>query len=198
MKFIKYLLILIVVAAVIFFGSGLLRPNQSYSSEITVEKSVEEAWAVMEDDSKTNQWLKSIKDTKHVSGKKGKVGGVTEYTFTDGEEESKVLETITSVVPNEHIAMDFVMPDVMTMDYKIEISEQDGKTHIKSSTVAEGTGLFMQSLFSFMGSSLKAQEDENLNNLKLVIDNNTTDYFPAPEPVEEVEAEEVEVVGNEG
>ncbi|MGB0851245.1 MAG: SRPBCC family protein [Bacteroidia bacterium] len=196
MKFIKYLLILVVVAVVVFIGSGLLRPSQTYSSEITVEKSIEEAWAVMQDDSKTSQWLKSITDVKHVSGDKGKVGGVTEYTFTDDGQESKVLETITSVVPNEHIAMDFVMPDVMTMDYKMEISEKDGKTHIKSSTIAEGTGLFMQSMFSFMGSSLKAQEDENMNNLKEVIDNNTTDYFPVPEPIEEVEV--VEVVGNEG
>jgi hypothetical protein len=87
--------------------------------------------------------------------------------------------------------MDFDMPDVMTMDYKMEISEADGKTKISSSTIAKGTGLFMQSMFSFMGGSMQAQEDENLNNLKTVIEANDTDYFPAPEPIEEIEVVEM-------
>ena len=82
MKYVKYLLIITVVLAVIFFGSGLLRPSQSYGSEITVNKPLKEAWAVMQDESKTSQWLKSIVKSEHISGEKGTVGAVTEYTLT--------------------------------------------------------------------------------------------------------------------
>ena len=37
-----------------------------------------------------------------------------------------------------------------------------------------------KSILSFMTKSMKAQEEENLKNLKNVIDNNTKNYFPAP------------------
>mgnify|MGYP001582062936 CR=1 FL=1 len=190
MKFIKYLLIFLVVAAVIFFGSGILRPQQNYSSEITVDKPLKEAWAVMQDENKTTQWLKSITDVKHISGENGTVGAVTEYIFNENGQESKVLETITSVNPYEQVKMDFDMKDVMTMDFTIDFSEVDGKTTIRSSTIAKGTGLFMQSMFSFMGGSMQAQEDENMGNLKTLIEANTTDYYPTPESAMDLEVTE--------
>ena len=64
---------------------------------------------------------------------------------------------------------------------------KDGKAVIISSTIVEGQGVFMRSLVSFMKSAMQAQEDENMNNLKKLIEANTTDYFPAPvvEAVEE-------------
>ena len=98
-----------------------------------------------------------------------------------------MIETVTSITPNEQVKMDFVMEGVMTMDYTIDFSENDGKTTIKSSTIAKGEGLFMRSIFSFMEGSMQAQEDENMNNLKTLIEENTTNYFPATKPPTEIE-----------
>lgn len=72
------------------------------------------------------------------------------------------------------------MEGVMEMDYKMDSSIKDGKTHIKSSTITKGTGMFMRSMVSFMTNAMQAQEDENMNNLKQLIEENTTDYFRAP------------------
>ena len=180
MKYLKYLLGLIALLLVIFIGKGILTPAISYSSEIIVDKSIKEAWAVMNDESKVSQWLKGITNMEHVSGEKGAVGAVTKYTFNEDGQESIVFETIKSIRPDDHIAMDFVVEDVMSMDYKVNFVEKAGKTHIKSSTVTKGIGLFMQSMVSFMESSMQAQEDENMNNLKKLIEENTTNYFPAP------------------
>ena len=191
MKFLKYLLIIIAVLAIVFFGYGLLNPSQTYSSEITVNKPLKEAWAIMQDESKTQEWLKFITKMEHISGEKGKVGAVTEYTFLENGQESKIRETITSITPNEQITMDFVAEGVMTMDYTLNIKEDGGETRISSSTITKGEGLFMQSMFAFMGGSLQAQEDENMNNLKTVIESNTTDYFPVA-PIEDIVEEEVE------
>ena len=70
------------------------------------------------------------------------------------------------------------MEDAMNMDYRVDFNEKDGRTHIKSSTIAEGQGLFMKSMLSFMTGTMQTQEDENMNNLKKVIEENTTNYFP--------------------
>ena len=66
------------------------------------------------------------------------------------------------------------------MDYQVDFTEKDGKTHIKSSTVTKGVGMFMRSMVSFMKNSMQDQEDENMNNLKKLIEENTTNYFPSP------------------
>ena len=180
MKYLKYLLGIIALLGVLFIAKGFITPSISYTSEIVVNKPATEAWAVMNDESKTSQWLKGIKKQEHVSGQKGEVGGVTKYTFEENGQESIVVETIKALRPNEHIAMDFVMEGVMEMDYKMDSSKKDGKTHIKSTTVTKGIGMFMRSMVSFMTGTMQSQEDENMNNLKKLIEENTTDYFPAP------------------
>lgn len=189
MKYLKYLLGIILLLVVIFFGRGFLTPSFSYTSEFIVDKPIKEAWAVMGDESKVSQWLKGITSIEHVSGEKYTVGAVTKYTFSENGQESTVVETIKSVKPNEHIAMDFVMEGAMDMDYKVDFAVKDGKTHVKSSTTAKGSGIFMRSMLSFMQGTMKAQEDENLGNLKKLIEENKTNYFPAPvvETIEEVE-----------
>ncbi|MEL7425179.1 MAG: SRPBCC family protein [Bacteroidota bacterium] len=198
MKYLKYLLGVIALLAVLFFGRGLLTPNVSYSSEVTVDKPLAEAWAVANDETKTKEWLKGLTKVEHVSGEKGAVGSVTQYTFDQNGQESVILETLKEIRLNEHVAMDFLMEGVMAMDYQMDYSEADGKTLIKSSTVAEGLGLFMRSMFAWTKGSMVAQEDENLGNLKNVIESNTTDYFPAPEPEPMVEAAEAVDAAAEG
>ncbi len=189
MKILKYFLGFLALLALIFFGRGLLTPNVSYSSEITVNKPIKEAWAVMNDESKLDQWLKGMTKMEHISGTKSTVGAVTEYTYSENGQESVIRETITSISPNEHIAMDFLMEGVMEMDYRVDFSEKDGKTSIKSATTTTGLGIMMKSLVSFMKGSMQTQEDVNMNNLKVLIEGNTTDYFPVvvEEPVLEGE-----------
>ena len=189
MKYLKYLLGIIAVLAVLFFGNGFITPSVSYDCEITVDKPIKEAWAVMNDESKVTEWLKDITDMEHISGEKGTVGAVTKYTFNDGNQESVIFETMKAIRPNEHVAMNFNMEGVMDMEYQMNFTEKDGKTHIKSSTVNKGLGMLMRSMMSFIKSSMIEQEDENLSNLKKLIEENTTNYFPEPvvETVEEVQ-----------
>ena len=189
MKYLKYLLGIIALLTVLFIGNGFITPSVAYDSEIVVDKPIKEAWAVMNDESKVTLWLKDITNMEHVSGEKGTVGAVTKYTFNDGSQESVIFETIKAIRPNEYVAMNFVMEGVMDMEYEMNFSEKDEKTHIKSSTVNKGVSMFMRSMVSFMKGSMQAQEDENLSNLKKVIEENTTNYFPEPvvESVEEMQ-----------
>ena len=97
-------------------------------------------------------------------------------------------ETITAITPNEHMAMTFTM-DFMDMDYEMHLTDEDGKTRIKSNSNTTGNGIMAKSILSFMKSAMKKQEDTNMNNLKTVIENNTKNYFPEPEQVVTSEAE---------
>ncbi|MFD2564617.1 SRPBCC family protein [Aquimarina rubra] len=180
MKYLKYLLFLIIVLALIFFGKGMLTPSVSYESEIVVNKPANEAWAVMSDESNLPKWIEGYKRTELVSGTANTVGAISNVYVEDNGQEMMMEETITALKPNEHMAMTFTM-DFMDMDYEILFKENDGKTNISSKSTTMGNGIFSKSLISFMKGFMKEQEDKNLSNLKRVIEENTKNYFPEPE-----------------
>lgn len=175
MKYLKYLLGLIVLVAIIFFGKGLLTPSISYENEIVVNKSAAESWAVMSDESKLSQWIKEVKKIELVSGTANTVGAVSNVYVDEGGQEMVMKETITKLTPNELMAMTFTM-DFMDMEYEMHMKEEGGKTTITSKSTTTGNGIFAKSMLSFMGGSMKAQEDNNLSNLKKLIEENTTVY----------------------
>ena len=172
-----YLLGLIFLLAIIFFGRGMMTPEVAYTSEVTVDKPAKEVWAVMNDASKLPQWIEGFKRTELVSGTANTVGAVSHNYIDNGGEEMMMTETITDIQPMKKIAMDFSM-DMMDMEYEMNLTEKDGKTIVRSETITKGNGLFLQSLFSFSKSGMQAQEDKNMASLKKLVEENTTNYFP--------------------
>ncbi|WP_369999998.1 SRPBCC family protein [Winogradskyella sp.] len=186
MKILKYIAIVIAILILGFLLLGLLKPEVSYDSEIVVNKPLTEAWAVTQDEAKMADWLPGFQKVEHVSGTPGEVGAVSDvYFITDGEE-MVIRETITKIVPNETIEMTFTS-DFMDMDYKLNMTQMDGKTKITSNTTTVGNGILAKSMMALAGSSIKAQEETNLENLKKAIEQNTKDYFPVEQTMKEDE-----------
>ncbi len=177
MKYLKYTLYALLLLAVLFIVKGFLTPSIYYESEIIVNKPVNESWAVMSDDTNLPKWIKGLKKIELINGTANTVGAISKIYVEDNGQEMIMEEIITAVTPNEHLAMTFTM-DFMDMDYEILFKEKDGKTSIKSKSTTTGNGIIAKSMISFMTSSMQAQEDENLNNLKKLIEENTKDYFP--------------------
>lgn len=175
MKYLKYLLGFILLIAIIFFGKGLLTPSIYYESEIVVNKSAEESWAVMSDETKLSQWIKEVTKIELISGTANTVGAVSKIYVEDGGQEMVMEETVKAVKPNELLSMSFTM-DFMDMDYEMHLKEKEGKTTIITKSTTTGNGLFAKSMVSFMTSSMETQENENLINLKTLIEANTTEY----------------------
>lgn len=180
MKYLKYLLYLIIVLALVFFGKGLLTPSVYYESEVIINKSAKESWAVMSDESNLSKWIKGIKKIELISGTNNTVGAVSKIYIEENGEEMVMEETVTALKLNEHLAMSFTM-DFMNMDYEIFLKEENGKTIINSKSTTVGNGIFAKSMISFMTSAMKTQEDKNLINLKKLVEENTTNYFPVNE-----------------
>ncbi len=177
MKYLKYFLGLILILMLIFFGLGLLTPSIYYESEVVVNKSAKEAWAVMNDEKNLPNWIKGFKRTELISGTANTVGSVSNVYVEENGQEMIMKETIKDVVPNELLSMVFTM-DIMNMDYDMVFAQEGEQTTITSKSTTKGNGLFAKSIVYFMAGTMKAQEDENLNNLKKIIEENTVDYFP--------------------
>ena len=177
MKILKYTLILIGVLIVGFLLMGVVKPQVSYDCEISVDKPVQESWAVIQDEEKLSDWLTGFKRIEHVSGTPGTEGAVADVYFDNNGQEMAIRETITSLVPDESISMSYTS-DFMNMDYNLSMEDVEGGTKINTNTVAKGNGMFARSMMALMAGSIKAQETMNLENLKQTIEKNEKNYFP--------------------
>jgi len=179
MKFLKYLLILILLLVIVFFAKGFLTPSIQYDSTVTVNKSAKEAWAVMSDEANLPKWIEGFKRSELTSGHANTVGAKSNIYVDQGGQEMVMEETVTAIKENEHLGMTFTM-DMMNMDYDMHFEEKDGKTTITSKSKTTGNGLVNKSMVSFMSGMMKSQEDKNLKSLKKLVDENTKDYFSSP------------------
>ncbi len=202
MKVLKFLLLTIVILVLAFFAVGMIHPEVEYGSEIIVNKPIEEAWAVAEDESKYPLWLDGFKSMELIEGEYGTVGSKYKIIVNpgDGQQDFEMVETVISKEELDHINMHFDS-EMMDFEQLITYSETDEGVSIKTESKVIGKGIFLRSTFALMEmltGSFTKQEAKNQNALKKVIEENTTDYFPVEqEPViEEVgdESTEDEVV----
>ncbi|WP_299682125.1 SRPBCC family protein [uncultured Dokdonia sp.] len=174
MKYLKYLLILILILGIVFIAKGLLTPSISYENEITVNASAKESWSVMNNETNLPKWIKGFKKIEPVSGTPNTVGAVSKVYIEEQGEEMTMEETITAVKENELMAMTFTM-DFMNMDYEMSFKEKDGQTVISSKSTTTGNGIMAKSMVSFMKGAMSEQEDKNLMNLKNLIEGNSSE-----------------------
>ncbi len=190
MKILKISLGVIAALVAIFFLLGVFTPKVSYSTEVEVNKSLNESWAVFMDESKASQWVEGLEGMELLSGTKNEVGATSKITIVQNGETMEMTEEVMAIKEMEQYALKFEM-DVMTNQVDIKFAAKDDNTTIiTTNAIAEGKGMFMRSMFALMKGAFKDQNDKMYNRLKEEIEANTTDYFP--EPVLEAAADAVE------
>ena len=179
MKIIKYILLLFVILSFLFLIIGFIKPSVSYGHEITVNKPIKEAWAVQQDEKRLGEWLEGFKSIDLISGEKGAVGSKYKVVVNPGEgqEDFEMIETIESKKEFDHMKLSFDS-NMMLFDQTTTFTETNGKTTIKTDSNVKGKGMMMRSMFALMGmmGSFEAQEVKNIEALKKVIEENTTNY----------------------
>jgi hypothetical protein len=165
-----------------------MKPSVSYGHEITVNKPIKEAWAVSQDDSKYDQWLDGFKSIDLISGDKGTVGSKYKVVVSPGEGQPdfEMIETIASIEEFDHVKLDFDS-DFMDFEQTISFKETDGMTTVTTDSKVIGKNIMSRSMFAIMellGGTFTAQETKNIDALKKVMEENTTDYYPVPDAIE--------------
>lgn len=192
MKILKYVLIGIAALLLIFFAIGLSTPKVKYGYEIKVSKGLKESWAVTQDDSKFHLWLDGFKSIELIEGEKNAIGSKYKVVVDpgDGQSEFEMIETVTALEEFDHVTMDF-KSDFGDFVQTIIFEEIDGGTKIITDNDVIANGLFTKSMFAVMemlSGAFTQQEGKNIEALKKVIEENTTDYYPEPVVEEEEEA----------
>lgn len=182
MKILKYIALAVVSLVLLFFAIGLVHPEVHYGHEVTVNKPLEEAWAVSQDVSKLDQWIRGFKSMELIEGDEGAVGSKYRIVVSPGEGQPDfvMVETIVSVKEQDHISLSFDS-EMMVFEQTMSFADTDEGVTIKTESVVKGKTLPLRSMFALMemtSGQFCKQEVKNLEALKTVIEQNTTDYFP--------------------
>lgn len=196
MKILRYALLAFVAIVLLFFAVGLFKPSIQYGHEITVEKPVKEVWAIVQDESKYDQWLEGYQSMQLIEGRQNEVGSKYKVIVDPGEgqPEFEMIQTLMATQEFEKVHLHYDS-DFMDMDQHYTFTESEGKSTFRTQATVRPKGMMMRSMFALMeifAGSFTAQETKNIEALKKVIQENTTDYYPAPVVAEEATSEEAE------
>ena len=165
MKILKYILFAVLGLIVLFLSLGLIYPSVSYGHEIKVDKSIEEAWAVSQDETKYGEWLEGFKSMELISGEKYQTGSKYKVVVApgNGQPDFEMTETLVSIKEFDHVTMHF---DSEAMDFEqtIFFSETDDGATVKSDSKVIGKNLMSRSMFAAMEllmGAFQSQEEKN-------------------------------------
>lgn len=180
MKILKYILFIIIGLIVLFLAIGLLKQSVNYGHEITVNKPIQEAWFVTQDVSKYSQWLEGFKSMELISGEENKVGSKYKVIVEPGEgqPEFDMIETLVSIKEYDHVTLHFDSAP-MNFEQTISFKEANGMTTVKTESKVIGKNILSRSMFALMEmltGAFTKQETKNIEALKILIEENTTDY----------------------
>ncbi|MDG2450487.1 MAG: SRPBCC family protein [Saprospiraceae bacterium] len=177
MKYLKYLLYLILTLVVCLLLIGTFIKKVEYSSHVSINKPLKEVWAVYQDEGKMRDWLEGFESIELVKGNRNDIG--SEYIVKMNQEGQtfEIKETLKSYKEFENINFDFDN-EMMLMNYNTEFTENEIGTTIHSRSIVRGHGILMRAMMPFIKGSMIAQEEKNLRGLKEVIEANQKDYYP--------------------
>lgn len=196
MKILRYTLFAVVAIVLLFFALGLFKSSIQYGHEITVDKPVKEVWAIVQDESKYDQWLEGYQSMELIEGNQNEPGSKYKVVVDPGEgqPEFEMIQTLMTIEEFDKVHLHYDS-DFMDMDQHYTFSESNGQTTFSTQADVRPKGMMMRSMFALMemfSGSFTAQETKNIEALKKVIEENTTDYYPAPVVAEENMEEETE------
>ena len=107
MKAIKIILAIITVVVLVFFATGLLVKETNYSTEVEINKPLEEVFVIFEDPQTLKKWLPEVKSIEPIAVKEGKVGSTYKMIVENEGQEMIMIEKITAYIPNEKMTFQF-------------------------------------------------------------------------------------------
>ena len=158
----------VIIIVLGFLSLGLIHPSFTYSNTITVDSSVEEAFAAFTDESSAGEWLIGYKGYDILEGEPHKPGSKFLMKFEVEGNKMEFTETLTDFKQNEVFSF-----DMKTKYFNGSVEVKFSGSHpctIEATTVNSGTNVFYCSMFYLMQSALRDQSQKNYDLLKDMIE----------------------------
>ncbi|WP_435262261.1 SRPBCC family protein [Tenacibaculum sp. nBUS_03] len=165
MKKVKIILGIIITLSIAFFATGVIIKELNYESKVTINKPIEEVFALFNNDNNLSKWIPEIKSVKVKNKVDGIVGSTFAVTVLNQGQEMTLEEKVLAFEQNKNIKLLFVGGGMRkTDDYLFE--NKEGKTIVILKANCKSTGFILGCMLPFVKGKLQNQDQQYLTNFK--------------------------------
>ena len=169
MKTIKVILGIITAIVVVFFATGLLIKETSYTTKVSVNKSVEEVFKIFNTSENIKSWIPEIKSFDVVKENVGKTGSVYKIVIDNQGQEILMTQKVITYVENEKVTLFFDAENMLKRDDYI-FKEKNGITTITLNSSCQSESYLMACMFPYFKATFQEQDQKYLNSFKAFVE----------------------------
>jgi uncharacterized membrane protein len=170
MKAIKIILAFISFLVITFFVTGLLVKETTYTSEISINKPLNEVFATFNDVSLMKNWRPDLKSIEVLTENPEKMGSSHLLIVDNRGSEVRITEKVMAYVPNEKLTLFYDAQNMLKTDEYI-FSENQGMSTIKMTSSCRSDSYMMACVFPYFKGTFKEIDQTYLNNFKTYLEN---------------------------
>ena len=172
MKTVKIIMTFLIILTVLFFGTGLVVKESSYSAIVTINKPLEETFKMFNDTTTITKWNPEYTSIEVVDSKSGVTGSVYNIIIKHNEETVIVKEKVLAYVKNEKVTLVFDREGVMERD-DYTFTSDGSSTIITLNASYHAKSYILGCVLPYFESSFKEIDEVALANFKTFAEKTT-------------------------
>ena len=170
MKTVKIVITLLIILTVLFFGTGLIIKESSYTSKIIINESLEKTFSTFTDLSAKTQWNPEYNAIEVIELKPGITGSIYNIKVLHNNQTTIIREKVLAYVKNEKITL-FIDKDGVVERDDYTFSSDGSQTVINLSSSYQAKSYLLSCVLPFYKFKFKKIDEVFLNNFKRFLEN---------------------------
>ena len=170
MKTVKIIITLLIILTVLFFGTGLIIKESSYTSKIIINEQLEKTFSTFTDLSAKTQWNPEYNAIEVVELKPGITGSIYNIKVVHNNQTTIIREKVLAYVKNEKITL-FIDKDGVVERDDYTFSSDGSQTVINLSSSYQAKSYLLSCVLPFYKFKFKKIDEVFLNNFKRFLEN---------------------------
>jgi len=176
MNFVKYFFIIVGVLFLSLVAVGIFKTDFQSQASIEIDAPKEQVFKVYHNPLLYKRWLSNFQSIEQLEGKPNSIGNTQKLMFNSQTGEVTSLEqTLKELKPGTVIVYDYHNQWLEGTSKAIFSDTTEGKTKIELTLNYSGKGIVQNALLFLMGSSIDKGHQQNLEQLKLLIEESKPD-----------------------
>ena len=169
MKTIKIILGIISAFVFVFFLTGIIVKETTYTAQVSVNKSISTVFKTFNNSENIKNWIPEVKSFEIVNNNPGKTGSVYKIILDNQGQEITMTEKVIAYVENEKVTLFFDAEGMLKRDDYI-FTEKDGVTTITLNASCQSDSYIMACVFPYFKGTFQEQDQSYLNNFKAFVE----------------------------
>ena len=170
MKTVKIVITFLIILTVLFFGTGLIIKESSYTSRIIINEPLEKTFSTFTDLSAKTQWNPEYNAIEVVELKPGITGSIYNIKVVHNNQTTIIREKVLAYVKNEKITLSIDKDGVVERD-DYTFSSDGSQTVINLSSSYQAKSYLLSCVLPFYKFKFKKIDEVFLNNFKRFLEN---------------------------